>query len=130
MPNTFLTAGLSVGQAMGVIIIARFIVGLFSTIVAWCGLRYHIGFTIQNRFSWGMRGSWIPLIQRIMLNFIWNATQCWTGGKLVAVCLTAVFPSFYTIPNGKSRKLTASFEIVLNNDVQDFLPVSRRQLTT
>ncbi|KAF8996094.1 hypothetical protein BDZ89DRAFT_1084353 [Hymenopellis radicata] len=113
MPNTFLTAGLSVGQSMGVIIIARAIVGIFSTFVAWCGLRYHIGFTIQNRFSWGMRGSYIPLIQRVMLNFIWNATQCWTGGKLVAVCLTAIFPSFYNLPNSLPESFPAtSYDMV------------------
>ncbi|KAG7089934.1 hypothetical protein E1B28_011564 [Marasmius oreades] len=84
---------------MAVILIGRTIIGLFSTLVAWCGLRWHIGFTIQNRFSWGMRGSYIPLLQRVLLNFIWNAIQCWTGGKLVAVCVTAVFPSFQNINN-------------------------------
>ncbi|KAI0312126.1 permease for cytosine/purines, uracil, thiamine, allantoin-domain-containing protein [Amylostereum chailletii] len=100
MPNTFLTAGLSVGQSMAVIIVARAIITFFASFIAWCGLRWHIGFTIQNRFSWGMRGSYIPLIQRVMLNFIWNATQCWTGGKLCAVIITALFPSFQNIPNG------------------------------
>ena len=57
---------------------------------------------IQNRFSWGMRGSYIPLIQRVMLNFIWNAIQCWNGGKLVCVCITAIFPSFASMKNSKS----------------------------
>ncbi|KAJ7462167.1 permease for cytosine/purines, uracil, thiamine, allantoin-domain-containing protein [Mycena latifolia] len=97
MPNTFLTVGLSVERSMAVIIISRAIVGLFSFIVASCGLRWHVGFTVQNRYSWGMRGSYIPLIQRVMLNFIWTATQCWTGGKLVSVIITAMFPSFQNI---------------------------------
>ncbi|KAL0065251.1 hypothetical protein AAF712_007762 [Marasmius tenuissimus] len=96
-PSSFLTEGLSVGQSMGVILIGRTIIALFSTLIAWCGLRWHIGFTVQNRFTWGMRGSYIPLIQRVLLNFIWNAVQCWTGGKLVAVCITAVFPSFQNL---------------------------------
>ncbi|KAL0577979.1 hypothetical protein V5O48_004017 [Marasmius crinis-equi] len=96
-PSSFLTEGLSVGQTMAVILIGRTIVGIFSTFIAWCGLRWHIGFTIQNRFTWGMRGSYIPLLQRVLLNFIWNANQCWTGGKLVAVCITAVFPSFQNL---------------------------------
>jgi nucleobase:cation symporter-1, NCS1 family len=37
---------------------------------------WHIGFTVQNRYTWGIRGSFIPLLQRIMLNFIWTAIQC------------------------------------------------------
>lgn len=68
--------GLSVGQSMGVIIISRALIALFSTIIAWCGLQWHIGFTIQNRYTWGMRGSYVPLLQRILLNFIWTAVQC------------------------------------------------------
>ncbi|KAK0449149.1 permease for cytosine/purines, uracil, thiamine, allantoin-domain-containing protein [Armillaria borealis] len=98
-PNTYLTAGLSVGQSMGVILICRFVIGFFSTAIAWCGLRWHIGFTIQNRYSWGMRGSYVPLLQRVLLNFIWNAIQCWNGGKLVNVCITAVIPNFANLPD-------------------------------
>lgn len=75
-PNTFLTQGLSVGQAMAIIVVSRLIVSLFSCIIAWCGLTWHIGFTVQNRFTWGMRGAYIPLAQRCLLNFIWNAVQC------------------------------------------------------
>ena len=83
---------------MAIIVIGRLLISLFSTLIAWCGLTWHIGFTIQNRFSWGLRASYIPLVQRILLNFIWNAVQCWNGGRLVAVCLTAIWPSFATMP--------------------------------
>ena len=61
---------------MLVVIVSRLLVVLFSVLIAWIGLKWHIGFTVQNRFSWGMKGSFIPLSQRIMLNFIWNAVQC------------------------------------------------------
>ncbi|KAF4971310.1 hypothetical protein FSARC_1829 [Fusarium sarcochroum] len=98
-PNTFLTQGLSVGQAMGIIIISRFIVSFFACVTGWCGLTWHVGFTVQNRFTWGLRGAYIPLLQRCLLNFIWNALQCWNGGKLVTVCLTAIWPSFRNIKN-------------------------------
>lgn len=109
-PNTFLTEGLSVAQSMCIIILGRLLITMFSTLIAWCGLRWHIGFTIQNRFSWGMRASYIPLLQRILLNFIWNAIQCWNGGRLAAVCITAIWPSFATMP--------------------EFLPASMASVTT
>jgi NCS1 family nucleobase:cation symporter-1 len=83
-PNTFLTQGLSVGQAMAIIVISRFLVSFFSCVIAWCGLTWHIGFTVQNRFTWGLRGAYIPLIQRSLLNFVWSAVQSWNGGKLIA----------------------------------------------
>ncbi|TIA75011.1 NCS1 nucleoside transporter family protein-like protein [Aureobasidium pullulans] len=60
---------------------------------------WHIGFTVQNRYTWGLRGSYIPLLQRILLNFIWCAIQCWNGGRLIAVCITAIWPSFAKMHN-------------------------------
>ncbi|KAF1942598.1 hypothetical protein EJ02DRAFT_162872 [Clathrospora elynae] len=98
-PSSFLAMGLSVPQAMAIIVVSRIIIALFSTLIAWAGLKWHIGFTVQNRYSWGMRGSFIPLSQRILLNFIWNAVQCWNGGRLVAVCLTAIWPSYARMKN-------------------------------
>ncbi|TDZ18963.1 Transporter aclS [Colletotrichum orbiculare MAFF 240422] len=112
-PNTLLTQGLSVGQAMAVIVVSRAICTLFAVLVAWCGLTWHIGFTVQNRFTWGFRASYIPLLQRILLNFIWNAIQCWNGGKLVTVCITAIWPSFATTPNTLSASTpTTTSEMV------------------
>jgi len=84
------------------------LIAFFSTLIAWVGLKWHIGFTVQNRYSWGMRGSFIPLSQRILLNFIWNAVQCWNGGRLVAVCLTAIWPSYARMPNTFSPSFPAT----------------------
>lgn len=99
MAGAFLAMGLSVPQAMMIIVFGRVLIAMFSTLIAWIGLTWHIGFTVQNRYSWGMKGSWIPLSQRILLNFIWNAVQCWNGGRLVAVCLTAIWPSYARMKN-------------------------------
>jgi len=46
-----------------------------------------------------MRAAYIPLLQRVLLNFIWNAVGCWNGGRLAAVCITAIWPSFWKIKN-------------------------------
>ena len=107
-PNTFLTQGLSVGQAMAIIVVSRFLVSFFSCVIAWCGLTWHIGFTVQNRFTWGLRGAYIPLIQRSLLNFVWSAIQTWNGGKLIAyvadsrLTLTALHTGHADIAAGSS----------------------------
>ncbi|ORY05052.1 NCS1 nucleoside transporter family protein-like protein [Clohesyomyces aquaticus] len=112
-PNTFLTRGLSVGQSMMIIVLGRLLIAMFSTLIAWCGLEWHIGFTVQNRYTWGMRASYIPLLQRILLNFIWNAVQCWNGGRLVAVCVTAIWPSFARIRNTLPASMpTTTYEFI------------------
>ncbi|KAI1480299.1 uracil permease [Daldinia eschscholtzii] len=107
-PSSFLTQGLSVPQAMMIIVVGRLLISAFAVLIAWCGIRWHIGFTVQNRYTWGMRGSYIPLLQRILLNFIWNAVQCWNGGRLAAVCLTAIFPSFAKIRNFLPESIPAT----------------------
>ncbi|GKT46841.1 transporter mfs1 [Colletotrichum spaethianum] len=99
-PNTFLTQGLSVGQAMAVIVISRALCCIFAVLVAWCGLTWHIGFTVQNRYTWGFRASYIPLLQRILLNFIWTALQ-------------SIWPSFAKIPNTLSASTpTTTYEMI------------------
>ncbi|KAG6366431.1 hypothetical protein INS49_000608 [Diaporthe citri] len=51
-------------------------------------------------------------MQRILLNFIWNALQCWNGGKPVTVCITAIWPSFAKIPNTLSASTpTTTYEL-------------------
>jgi NCS1 family nucleobase:cation symporter-1 len=98
---------------MIIIVVSRILIAMFSALIAWCGLKWHIGFTVQNRYSWGMRASYIPLLQRIMLNFIWNAVQCWNGGRLIAVCITAIWPSFARIPNTFGPNMpTTTYEFV------------------
>jgi nucleobase:cation symporter-1, NCS1 family len=98
---------------MMIIVIGKALIAGFSTLIAWCGLKWHIGFTIQNRFTWGMRGSYIPLLQRILLNFIWNAVQCWNGGRQVAVCLTAIWPQYAKMPNFLPESIpTTGYEFV------------------
>ncbi|KAF2464113.1 NCS1 nucleoside transporter family protein-like protein [Lindgomyces ingoldianus] len=112
-PNTFLTRGLSVAQSMMIIVVGRLLISMFSALIAWCGLKWHIGFTVQNRYTWGMRASYIPLLQRILLNFIWNAVQCWNGGRLVAVCVAAIWPSFARIRNTLPSSMpTTTYEFV------------------
>lgn len=96
-PNTYLTYGLSVGQSMLVIVVGRLLITLFATLIAGCGLTWHVGFTVQNRYTWGMRGSYVPLLQRILLNFIWCAVQCWNAGRMAGVCITAIWPSFVSL---------------------------------
>ncbi|KAK7523438.1 uracil permease [Phyllosticta citriasiana] len=112
-PNTFLTFGLSVAQSMLVIIVGRALICFFAILIAWCGLRWHIGYTVQNRFTWGFRGSYIALLQRILLNFIWCAVQCWNGGRLVAVCIAAIWPSFASMKNTLPASMpTTTYEFV------------------
>jgi nucleobase:cation symporter-1, NCS1 family len=62
--SLLIASQLSVSQSMVAIVVSRFIMYFWATLVAWAGLKFHIGYTVQNRYSWGMRASYIPLLQR------------------------------------------------------------------
>ncbi|RDW65142.1 uracil permease-4 [Coleophoma crateriformis] len=95
VPNSFLTEGLSVSQAMAIIILGRFLVAGFTNLMAVCALRWHINFTVQNRFTW----------VRILLSIIWNAYQSKPSVTVKSQALLKVHLSmewrktYWNIPN-------------------------------
>jgi hypothetical protein len=47
--STLLALGLSVGQAMGVIVGGSFIISIIAVVAGWMGSHNHLGFTVMSR---------------------------------------------------------------------------------
>ncbi|ODN98377.1 hypothetical protein L198_03621 [Cryptococcus wingfieldii CBS 7118] len=96
---SLLSLGLTMGQAMTVCVITNFLVAG----AVWCtgqvGSYWHVGFPMWNRMVWGLRASYFPLANRIILSFTWTATQGWLGGQCLKVFIGSMFPSIYTMKN-------------------------------
>ncbi|KAG7095823.1 hypothetical protein E1B28_006519 [Marasmius oreades] len=79
--------------------------------------RYHIGFPIVARASWGMWGSYMAVIMRAVVCIIWNGVTTFYAGRLVDVCLQCIWPSWANISNdlpvsaGVTTRQLASFFI-------------------
>ena len=85
---------------MGVIVGASLIAGLLAVVAGWMGSHHYIGFTILSRGSWGMRGGFWPLLNRIMTACIWMGIQAYWGGQAVKIILGAVIgPKFVYMGN-------------------------------
>ncbi|KAF4912462.1 Uracil permease [Colletotrichum viniferum] len=69
--SSLIALGLNVWQAMLTVIIGHILVGLICVLAGGPGAKWHIGFSILQKASWGMYGAFFPLVQRIMLSFIW-----------------------------------------------------------
>lgn len=52
----------------------------------------------MNRIS-GMYGSYLAILQRILLSLVWFSVQSWTGGLCVQNILCAIFPSYQNLQN-------------------------------
>lgn len=97
--SSLIVLGLSVWEAMIVTIIAKILISLVAILNGWLGALWHVGFTVGNRSVWGMRGSYIALLQRIMLVMVWYGSQAWIGGEMASAMLYAIFPSYRHMKN-------------------------------
>jgi nucleobase:cation symporter-1, NCS1 family len=59
------------------------------------GERHHIGFTVASRFTFGMYGSYFPVLLRLFTTIFWDGLQAYYGGQATAVMLGAIFPSLW-----------------------------------
>ncbi|CAI5294107.1 ASB_HP2_G0031610.mRNA.1.CDS.1 [Saccharomyces cerevisiae] len=75
---------------MGIIIIGNAIVATLALLNAAPGGYYHIGYTISQRVIFGIRGSVIGIIIRIILSVVWFGSQAYLG----SLCLSCVFASW------------------------------------
>ncbi|KAJ7082975.1 NCS1 nucleoside transporter family [Mycena epipterygia] len=97
--SSLLALGLNVWQALLSVILGNMIVGVAVALNGLPGGDWHVGFPVINRYVWGIYGSFVPLLMRIMLSFVWYGAQTWFGGQSVKVVIAALWPSFLTMKN-------------------------------
>ena len=64
------------------------------------GVLYHCSFPVLARASWGFRGSYVPIISRVILALFWFAIHTMNGANAVRALITAMAPGFMSVPNG------------------------------
>ncbi|EED16825.1 conserved hypothetical protein [Talaromyces stipitatus ATCC 10500] len=92
--SALLSMGLSVWQA----IVCNFVAKLIQIAVV-IGAVWHIGFSVNARQSFGLRGSYVPLIIRVCLCCVWFGVQAFTGGQLVSTLLSSIFSGYQNMEN-------------------------------
>ncbi|KAH3669214.1 hypothetical protein OGAPHI_001335 [Ogataea philodendri] len=97
--STLIAIGNSVWMAMLANILGRIIICLMACFNGQVGAEYHIGYPVFSRAIWGMKGSYIAIIQRIMLGVVWLSTQSWTGGLCISTMLSALAPGYQNMEN-------------------------------
>ncbi|OCF30966.1 hypothetical protein I317_06154 [Kwoniella heveanensis CBS 569] len=95
--SSLISLGLNVWQAMIVVIIGHVLNGLICVATGWPGAKYHIGWPVLQRSTWGTRGADLVIGLRVILTFTWMATQLWWGGQVVKTLIGAMAPSFYNL---------------------------------
>jgi NCS1 family nucleobase:cation symporter-1 len=94
-----IAVGLSVWQTMIAVIIGKIIIAGVAICNGMVGATWHIGFPVLSRGIWGIWGSYVIILQRIVLSLTWFCVQSWTGGLCVSAVLSSIFPSFQNMHN-------------------------------
>ncbi|KIW87928.1 uncharacterized protein Z519_11513 [Cladophialophora bantiana CBS 173.52] len=96
---SLIAVGLSVWQTMIAVIIGKLIIAGVAICNGMVGATWHIGFPVLSRGIWGVWGSYVIIIQRIVLSLTWFCVQSWTGGLCVTAVLSSIFSSFQHMEN-------------------------------
>ena len=96
---SLIAVGLSVWQTMIAVIVGKIIIAGVALCNGAVGARWHIGFPVLSRGIWGIYGSYLIIIQRIILSLTWFAVQSWTGGLCVTAILSSLSSSFHNMEN-------------------------------
>ncbi|KAI1340159.1 hypothetical protein F5Y15DRAFT_50141 [Xylariaceae sp. FL0016] len=94
-----LANGLDAGAAIGGIFVGGVLAGLVALFCGEPGVRYHLGFPMMSRATFGMYGSYFVIMLKCFVNFIFFGVQSYWGGLAATVVLSAIFPSYYNMPN-------------------------------
>lgn len=84
--STLLSLGLSAPQAMGCMVGVAIISALVAVLAGWPGSHLYLGFTVLCRASWGMRGGFWPVLNRIATSCVWMGIQAYWGGQGQSPC--------------------------------------------
>lgn len=99
MGSSLVAQGLSVWQVMLAVVIGRLIIASVAIAIGFIGADWHVGWPVYSRALWGMYGSYIPMVQRILMGIIGIAVQSYFGGICMVALLSAMFPSFHRMRN-------------------------------
>lgn len=73
--------------------------GLVAFLCGEPGVRYHLGFSMMSRATFGMYGAWFVIMVKCFVNFIMFGIQAYWGGLAASVVLSSIFPSFQNMAN-------------------------------
>ena len=114
MSSALVVQGLNVWQAIVALAIGYSLVGVYVVFNARPGAVYHIKFPAVCRTSFGIFGSYWPIINRAGMACIWASVQSWLGGECVHVWLRTMWHTIdQDIPNIMSPESQTQSSFIL-----------------
>ncbi|KAJ5638719.1 hypothetical protein N7528_001109 [Penicillium herquei] len=97
--SSMIVDGLSWWQSWLCVWIGYSIAAIFVCLLGRIGAIYRIPFAVTNRASFGIWGSFWPILNRAAMAVIWYGVQTYLGGECVTLMIQAIWPSYANLPN-------------------------------
>ncbi|WWD03446.1 hypothetical protein V865_001498 [Kwoniella europaea PYCC6329] len=97
--SSLITLGLSIGEALLVILFANILSAIVIVANGVAASRYHIGYPVLARATFGMYGHYFFVLIRAILGIIWGGVQLYFEGQFISIMLRCIFPSWARMRN-------------------------------
>ncbi|KAH9908262.1 allantoin permease [Xylariomycetidae sp. FL2044] len=96
---SLITVGATVRDALLVVFFANVLSAAVMVLNGYAASRYHIGYPVISRSSFGIYGQYFVVVLRSILGIVWGGVQLYFEGQFISICLRCIFPSWDDIPN-------------------------------
>lgn len=97
--SAMLGLGLNIQHTMGALTLGNLLIILYTCLNSSMGSKYHIGYTVCMRAIFGIYGSGIGIMIRIILSIVFYGSQSWLGGLGLVVSFSSFSKSFMNMEN-------------------------------
>ncbi|KAK2785270.1 hypothetical protein FQN53_007846 [Emmonsiellopsis sp. PD_33] len=97
--STLITLGATVRDALLVVAFANIMCAVVIVLNGRAAARYHIGYPVLSRTSFGIYGQYFVVILRALLGVIWGGVTLYYEAEFISICLRCIFPGWMNLPN-------------------------------
>ncbi|KAL3234416.1 Thiamine transporter [Nakaseomyces bracarensis] len=103
--SSALTVGLSYAETIGTFIIGDVVTIMFTLANSYPGWDWKVGYTLAQRFTFGIYGSAFGIIIRVMMSIVNYGSNAWLGGLCVNMILDSWSHHYLHLPNTLAHKV-------------------------
>ncbi|KEY74701.1 hypothetical protein S7711_05452 [Stachybotrys chartarum IBT 7711] len=97
--SALITVGATVRDALLVVFFANMLSAAVMVLNGFASSRYHIGYPVLSRSSFGIYGHYFVVVLRSILGIIWGGVQLYFEGQFISICLRCIFSGWENVPN-------------------------------
>lgn len=94
-----LSVGLSYGETIASFLVGNIVTAFFTIPNSYQGYNWKVGYTISQRFVFGIYGSSLGILVRILMSIVNYGSNAWLGGLCINMILSSWSHHYFTLPN-------------------------------